>query len=149
MIKIDKKRFNLAGEDGMVKMWSRSGMLRSVLAQYGRPVYGADWNMDGSRVAYCCGEHCYIKSLKAQTNPTKWKSHEGVILCISWSDANDQIITGGEDCRYRVWDTFGRLLFTSSPHSYPITSVAWNPEGELFVVGSYNVMRLCDKAGVN
>lgn len=58
----------LAGEDGLIKMWSRSGMLRSILAQYGRPVYAADWNVDGSRVAYCSGEHCYIKSLKAQVS---------------------------------------------------------------------------------
>ncbi|KAI6192323.1 Intraflagellar transport protein 80-like protein [Aphelenchoides bicaudatus] len=143
----DATGFLSTGEDGVIKMWSRSGMLRSILAQYGRPVYSADWNVDGTRVAYCSGEHCYIKSLKAQTQPTKWKAHEGVVLCLSWSDAVDQLVTGGEDCRYRVWDTFGRLLYMSYPHSYPLTSVAWSPEGELFVVGSYNVVRLCDKAG--
>ncbi|KAI6172849.1 Intraflagellar transport protein 80-like protein [Aphelenchoides besseyi] len=119
----DATGFLSTGEDGNIKMWSRSGMLRSGLAQYGRPVYAADWNADGSRVVYCTGEHCYIKSLKAQ------------------------IVTGGEDCRYRVWDTFGRSLYASNPHSYPITSIAWNPDGELFAVGSFNVLRLCDKAG--
>ena len=25
-------------------------------------------------------------------------------------------ISGGEDCRYRVWDTYGRQLFSSGQH---------------------------------
>ncbi|CAM9144759.1 unnamed protein product, partial [Lampetra fluviatilis] len=32
-----------AGEDGLVKIWSRSGMLRSTLVQQGSPVYSACW----------------------------------------------------------------------------------------------------------
>jgi intraflagellar transport protein 80 len=136
------------GEDGSVKMWSMNGMLRSVLAQHGRPVYGADWNSDATKIAYSCAENCFIKSLKAQTNPIKWKAHEGVVLCLNWSAVNDLIATGGEDCRYRIWDCFGRPLYSSNSHNFPINSVSWNPDGELLAVGSYNLIRLCDKAGV-
>lgn len=50
---------------------------------------------------------------------------------------------------YQVWDTYSRLLYSSSVHDYPITSVAWTPDGELFAVGSFNTLRLCDKAGVS
>lgn len=55
-----------AGEDGTVKMWSRNGMLRSVLVQAGRAAYSADWNPQSNKVAYCSGEECFIKMLKAQ-----------------------------------------------------------------------------------
>ena len=48
----------------------------------------------------------------------------------------------------QVWDTYSRLLYSSATHDYPITSVAWTPDGELFAVGSFNTLRLCDKAGV-
>ncbi|KAK2538520.1 Ift80 [Columba guinea] len=75
------------GEDGQVKIWSKSGMLRSTLAQQ------------------------------------------------------------GEDCKYKVWDSYGRLLYSSQPHEYPITSVAWAGDGELFAVGSFHTLRLCDKTG--
>ncbi|XP_030350764.1 intraflagellar transport protein 80 homolog isoform X2 [Strigops habroptila] len=75
------------GEDGQVKIWSKSGMLRSTLAQQ------------------------------------------------------------GEDCKYKVWDSYGRLLYSSQPHEYPITSVAWAVDGELFAVGSFHTLRLCDKTG--
>ncbi|KAK3095326.1 hypothetical protein FSP39_013242, partial [Pinctada imbricata] len=46
-----------------------------------------------------------------------------------------------------VWDTYGRIMYSSSAHDYPITSVAWTPNGELFAVGSFNTLRLCDQAG--
>ena len=56
-------------------------------------------------------------------------------------------MTGGEECRYRVWDMFGRQLYSSGLHDYPITSLAFSPDGETFAVGSFNTLRLCDKIG--
>jgi len=38
-------------------------------------------------------------------------------------------------------------MYNSVNHDYPITSVAWAPDGQLFAVGSFNTLRLCDKAG--
>ncbi len=38
------------GEDGTVKIWSRSGMLRSTLAHNTEPVYGLAWSPDASQV---------------------------------------------------------------------------------------------------
>lgn len=39
------------------------------------------------------------------------------------------------------------MLYHSAPYEYVITSVAWAPSGDIFAVGSYNLLRLCDKAG--
>ena len=36
--------------------------------------------------------------------------------------------------RYRVWDSFGRQLYCSAQHDYPITAVALSPDGENFAV---------------
>ena len=49
--------------------------------------------------------------------------------------------------RYRVWDAFGRQLYCSGQHDYPITAVSYSPDGENFAVGSFNTLRLCDKIG--
>lgn len=62
---------------------------------------------------------------------------------------NNLIISASEDCRYKLWDSYGRLMFTSAQHEYPITCVAWAPDGELFAASSYNTLRLCDQAGVS
>ena len=40
------------GEDGAVKIWSRSGMLRSTLAHNTMPVYALAWSPDSSQVKF-------------------------------------------------------------------------------------------------
>lgn len=76
-----------------------------------------------------------------------WKAHEGVVLKVDWSPINHMVISGGEDCKYKVWDCYGRLMFQSSPLDYVVTSVAWCPSGELFAVGSFDSLQLCDRMG--
>ncbi|KAL5004430.1 hypothetical protein ScPMuIL_017886 [Solemya velum] len=136
-----------AGEDGRVKIWARSGMLRSTLTQNSTPVYGVAWGPDSDQILFTNGKQLVIKSLQANAKPTMWKGHEGIILVVDWNPVNNLILSGAEDCRYKVWDTYGRPLYSSPAHDYPVTSVAWTPDGEMFVVGSFNTLRLCDKAG--
>ncbi|VDO20936.1 unnamed protein product [Haemonchus placei] len=135
------------GEDGTVKLWSRNGLLRSVIAQMPHPVHCCSFDMTSNNVLYPNYDHCYIKSLKSQGPPLKWKAHDGLVLCCDWSKASEYIVTGGEDCKFKLWDSFGRNLFTSIALDYPISSVAWSPDGQCFVAGSYNILLLCDKAG--
>lgn len=136
-----------AGEDGQIKIWSKSGMLRSTLAQQGCPVYSVAWGPDCDRILYTAGRQLVIKPLQPSAKVLQWKAHDGVILKVDWNTVNDLILSGGEDCKYKVWDSYGRLLYSSSPHDYPITSLSWAPDGEVFAVGSFNTLRLCDKTG--
>ncbi|KAK9510933.1 hypothetical protein O3M35_005605 [Rhynocoris fuscipes] len=136
------------GEDGQLKIWSRSGMLRSLAVQGGGvPIYSAAWSSDSAQVVYTQGKHLVIKPLAPNTKSNKWKAHDGLILKVAWDHVNGKIISGGEDCRYKVWDSYGALIFTSMLHEQPITSLAWSPSGELFAVGSFNTLRLCDNSG--
>ena len=32
--------------------------------------------------------------------------HDGLVLCLDWSAATGRIVTGGEDCKYRVGTGF-------------------------------------------
>ena len=34
-----------------------------------------------------------------------WKAHEGVVLKVDWSPINHMVVTGGEDCKYKVGGT--------------------------------------------
>lgn len=136
-----------AGEDGQIKIWSKSGMLRSTLSSQGSPVYSVAWGPDSDRILYTSGKQLVIKPLQPSAKVIQWKAHDGIILKVDWNSVNDSIISGGEDCKYKVWDSFGRLLYTSSPHDYPVTSLSWAPDGEVFAMGSFNTLRLCDKTG--
>nr|XP_054369944.1 intraflagellar transport protein 80 homolog [Mirounga angustirostris] len=137
------------GEDGQIKIWSKTGMLRSTLAQQGTPVYSVAWGPDSEKVLYTAGKQLIIKPLQPNAKVLQWKAHDGIILKVDWNSVNDLILSAGEDCKYKVWDSYGRLLYNSQPHEHPITSVAWAPDGELFAVGSFHTLRLCDKTGVS
>jgi len=140
------------GEDGLVKVWSRAGMLRSTLAQSPEAVYGVAWGPDSDQVLFTGGKDLVIKPLQQSnkssgSKPQQWKAHDGSVLKVDWNPINNMIVSGGEDCKYKVWDCFGRLLYQSTPMSHPVTSVAWCPDGDLFAVGSFNALNLCDKTG--
>ncbi|XP_038671100.1 intraflagellar transport protein 80 homolog isoform X2 [Scyliorhinus canicula] len=135
------------GEDGQIKIWSKTGMLRSTMVQQGTPVYSVAWGPDSDKILYTSRKQLIIKPLQPNAKILQWKAHDGVILKVDWNAVNDLILSGGEDCKYKVWDSYGRLLYSAQAHDYPITSVAWAPDGQLFAVGSFNTLRLCDKTG--
>jgi len=135
------------GEDGVIKVWSRAGMHRSTLAQMESAVYALCWGPDSDQLLFSCGKHLVIKPLQPSAKQIRWKAHEAAVLKVDWNPVNNLLVSAGEDCRYKVWDSYGRLMFTSSQYDYAITSVAWAPNGETFAVGSFNLMRICDKTG--
>ncbi|XP_034840469.1 intraflagellar transport protein 80 homolog [Maniola hyperantus] len=136
-----------AGEDGFVKIWSRNGLLRSVVIQSDEPCYSAIWNPDNSSILYTKGNSLMIKHLNSTSKVTKWKAHDGIILCIAWNANNNLIISGSEDGFSKIWDSFGQQISVSVKHDQPITSVSWSPAGDMFIIGSYNLIRLCNANG--
>jgi len=140
------------GEDGDVKVWSRSGNLRSTLVSTGQCIYSVCWGPDDDQVVIASGKSLIVKSVQsggshANRKNLQWDAHGGVVLCVDWNVANKLIVSGGEDCVYKVWDNYGRQMYVSKPSEHVITSISWNPNGESFAVGTYNLLRLCDKSG--
>lgn len=136
-----------AGEDGEIKIWSKSGNFRSSLASTGVSVYACCWGPDDDQVLFSSGNKLVIKTVQASRKNLEWKAHDGLVLCVDWNLANNHIVSGGEDCTYKVWDSFGRQLYSSRPMEHVVNSVGWCPNGEYFAVGSHNLIRLCDKTG--
>ena len=137
------------GEDGVVKIWSRAGQLRSTLASTGKCVYSLAWGPTSEHVLFTCGKELIIKPIHSASKQWQWKAHEGTVLKVDWNPLTKLIVSAGEDGRYKVWDSHGRNLYTSSVFDYSITSVTWSPNGELFAVGSFNTLSVCDKTGVS
>ncbi|XP_012280148.1 intraflagellar transport protein 80 homolog [Orussus abietinus] len=136
-----------AGEDGSVKIWSRSGMLRSTVVRGNQPILTAAWSPDCCSVLCSQGPHFLLQSLNSNSKPHKWLAHDGLILVSSWNHNQGLILSGGEDCRYKVWDSTGNPLYSSSEGDHPITAVGWCYSGDYFAVGSFNTIKLCDKTG--
>lgn len=138
-----------AGEDGIIKIWSRSGMLRSTVVQNEGQIRCARWSPNATAIVYCQGPFVAIKPLAANSKLTKWRAHEGMILCLAWSNNTGMIGTGGEDCRYKIWDTLGTNVYTSVADDYAITSIDFCPDGELLAIGGFNMLKLCHYTGVS
>lgn len=32
----------------------------------------------------------------------QWKAHDGFVMKVDWNSVNDLILSGGEDCKYKV-----------------------------------------------
>ncbi|VDK37428.1 unnamed protein product [Taenia asiatica] len=135
------------GEDGQVKIWSRSGMLRLTLVQKNHSVYALAWGPKSEQIVHTSGKQLTIRTIRSNAASLTWMAHDGLILKVDWNPINDLLISGGEDCKYKVWDSFGHPLFSSQMHKYPICSLAWKPTGDQFVVGSYDFLQLCDRLG--
>ena len=78
--------------------------------------------------------------LRLQQDSERRGGLQGQLIC------SVQLCTGVLG-RYRVWDSYGRQLYSSGLHDYPVTALAWSNDGENFAVGSFNTLRLCDKIG--
>lgn len=136
------------GEDGELKVWSKTGNLRSTPVKTGCPLYSFSVGPGGEQVCHVKDRRLCVERVGTEKKKGKsWKAHDAAILTVDWNVVNNMIVSGGEDCRYKVWDSFGQALYQSQPYSHVITAVSWAPNGNHFVVGSFQMLRLCDKTG--
>ena len=131
-----------------------------------KAVYAADWSPDGSAIVISEGTKIMTKSLqlrfftrlslryeiscknlkKPSARHECWNAHAALITALAWG-GNDQIVSGSEAGRYKLWDKFGRLLYQSNAISnHPITSASFSPEQNL-LIGTFGVIYLCDNSG--
>lgn len=73
--------------------------------------------------------------------------HSGHPLCVCYSPDGSKFVSGGEDGKIKIWDTFtGECLMTYEAFGgYPITLVAYSPDGSHIVsAGDDETIRVWD-----
>lgn len=149
----DASSFLTAGEDGSIKVWSKSGMLRSTVTQSHShliPIRFARWSPNSNAILYATDNSLTIKPLAPNSKVIKWTAHEGLVLCAAWCSINGIIASGGEDCRYKVWDSkSGALIYQSPMDEHAIVALDFSGGGDFLLVGSFNLVRLCNATGVS
>lgn len=147
-----------SGEDGVINLWSRNAGLRGKLVSFSHPIYALAWGMLRNRrrnkfneaIAVANGNKLSLIPIQNSSEAIQWEAfakEKGVILSLDWNAVNGLILSGGEDCCYRVFDTSGICLYVSSSFKYVITCVSWQPQARAFIVGSYDMLCLCDPNG--
>eukprot|EP00898_Chlorokybus_atmophyticus_P007151 jgi/Chlat1/7437/Chrsp6S07454 len=157
----DGTGFATGGEDGAVKVWSRTGMLRSVLAQNEQPVHAVAWSPDGDRLLFSSGNNLTIMPLQAPARPVSWlafpsssssssSSSPPVVLSLAWSPVTGLIAAAGEDRRVRVFDDTGGAVNATSVSSGAVTAVVWGPDGDSWAAAGFESVAVggVDESGV-
>lgn len=143
----DNSTIATGGEDGLVKVWSRTGMLRSTIVASNIPIYALSWSACSKWLSIANGTNIAVKSLTPQSRMLEWIAHDGIVLALDWSAANGLILSASEDRRVKMWDSNGQALFISVAHSSPVTSVAWSPDGQLFTIATFCAIKLHETSG--
>lgn len=89
-----------SGEDGQLKIWSRSGMLRSTHAQAESPIYAAVWSPFSSGVLYSSGKIMTIQPFGSNSKVTKHSHHSIQLgLVIYFCLFTDYSVDSSRQCR--------------------------------------------------
>eukprot|EP00438_Fugacium_kawagutii_P030726 Skav209836 [mRNA] locus=scaffold2703:238324:265090:- [translate_table: standard] len=108
-------------------------------------IYSVVWSPDCEHILFACSSKIHLNSnCQAGQKQVEWKASPA-LQTLSRSFVNNTILSAGEDCRYKIWDAYGRLLFNSAPLDHVVTAVAWSPTGrETPDVGSIFSISWCN-----
>jgi WD40 repeat protein len=144
----DFQTITTSGEDSVVKLWSKLGMLRSEIYKADSPIYSLEWSSDSQIILLGGSKVITIKSIKPGNKDIICKVCDfGVALIIRWSRSEDIFFVTTEDCRFCIFDNFGRLLHQSEPFEFPFVAGDWILGSNNFVLFSNKEILVCHKNG--
>ncbi|WP_043938999.1 AAA-like domain-containing protein, partial [Planktothrix prolifica] len=84
------------------------------------------------------------KTLYNIREQNSWKSHEELVMSVSWSPDGQTLASGSYktpfkldyDSTIKVWSREGKLLQTLKGHEESVWSVSWSPDGQTLASGS-------------
>lgn len=133
----DYQTITTSGEDNSVKLWSKSGMLRSEIFKSDSPIYSFEWSSDSQNIVLSGSRVVTIKSIKPGNKDVVCKICDfGVALLTKWSRLEDIFFVASEDCRVSVFDCFGRGVSKSEAFEYPFSSGDWILGTDKFILFS-------------
>lgn len=137
-----------ASEDGVISLWSKSlATQRSVVVQDDHAILQLSWDRSSTALAAVAGSALLLCTLQGSSCTRLAAAHDALALAVDWGASTDRVLTGGEDCRYRLWSREGQRLFSSQPLHAPVTCVAWAPSRDAFAVGVQDTVMLCSVHG--
>ena len=142
-----------AGEDGTVKLWSTSGMLRKKVSNLKAPITSLHWSPDTSLLAIGTPNKVTITHFLTNTpdisvtlDSDDASSPASPCFCV-WSPCSRFLLIGSELCRYMLLSSSGESLLQSETYSLPFEFGGWLPSSKGFLVSSQNLILCSDIHG--
>jgi intraflagellar transport protein 80 len=142
-----------AGEDGSVKLWSTSGMLRKKVVSLKSPITSMHWSADTSLLALGLPNtlviHHFLKNMPNIILPLdpEDSSCPASPLFLSWSPCSQYLLMGTELCRYVLLSANGEILLQSETYLLPFEHGGWLPSSQGFLIASQTQMLCSDIHG--
>jgi mRNA export factor len=74
-------------------------------------------------------------------------SHDQPVLCSAWKDDGTTVFSGGCDKQVKMWPLLsGGQAQTVAMHDAPVKEIAWIPQMNLLVSGSWDKTLRCEKS---
>lgn len=74
----DESAILTAAEDGQLKIWSKTGLLRNTIATEPSPIHCCGWSSDvQERILYSTNDQLSIRPLAPNSKTIKWVAHKG------------------------------------------------------------------------
>lgn len=146
----DESAILTAGEDGQIKVWSKTGLLRNTITTESSPIHCALWSSDQmERVLYSSNDQLNIRPLIPNSKTIRWVAHKGyVIRCVDWNLKYKLILSSDEIGTTKLWDSLGNHMKTVEIRENLIaSSLSWSSDGERFAAGGHNFVLLGDRRG--
>ena len=142
-----------SSEDGSVKLWSSSGMLRKKIAALQDPITALHWSPDSSLLAVGSPNKITIKHMLKNVQDIEILldsadiESPGSPCFLSWSPSSRYLLSGSELGTYLLHTASGEALFKSDTFPLPFEHGGWLPSSDSFLVTALNCMILSDIYG--
>jgi intraflagellar transport protein 80 len=97
-LNLDRSSIASGGEDGIVKMWSRNGILQTNLTSVGGAVTSCNWGSTGKYLMFTYGGTVTVRSASFKQDQTQFWAHRHLVTCSALNRAS------GEDQVARFFD---------------------------------------------
>lgn len=133
-----------AGNDALIKLWSRDGKLIRTLTGHRAPIWEVAFSPDGQTIASASADNTVIlwhldgSKIRTLTNPIASKSGENRLLSIAFSPDGKMLVAGDWYGNILWWDSTGTWINTTSEHRNAVGSLVFSPDGHTLVSGSWD-----------
>jgi WD40 repeat protein len=143
----DGKYIASADDDGIVKIWQRTGLNIANLKGHRGEVFDVSFSPDGKQIATAGGDGTVRLWNKQGKQLFSMPSHAGKVWSVSFSPDGKAIASAGEDGIIRIWNHFGKLINQFNSEQNQIWSIRFNSNQQLATVGQDGTVRLWNQSG--
>jgi WD40 repeat protein len=132
----DGKTIASIPENGIVKLWSADGVLKSTITGDGETINDLSFSPNGQTIALAFNNKTIqIRDINGGLQKTIF-GHTSGVTSISFSPDGQIIATASNDKTIKIWDSNGNLKKTITGHSAEVNHVSFSPDGHTIATAS-------------